>query len=754
MRLVVPVQLLCLALNIMGKRFWHTLRRFTWFPLVCFGVSYLLMQTEPMKQLAWRTLDWRTNLRAYFQAPADPRIEIVLFEDNTENNLVAWPPDRSYHGMLMQLMALTKVSVVSWDVILDAPREGDGDASMWAGVFAVTNAGGQVITGSVTNPDPLDNNPSATGKTQPLRNIKGDIAGVYGAEYALLPFQALRDPGLYGFVDAQRGADGIIREIPFIVRVGQEIFPSYALQTLMAYYKAPADKVRVVLGDAVYLPTDAGEVRVPISAAGMYFINYRYDHDDVRPDFPTRTYVDTLIQLNDHYVENVPGFKAPDYAGKIVFIGQTVTGRADAGPTPRSSYAPLVLMHANVVNNVLAHDFARRVPDWLAWLGMLALTYTCVWLALKRSITLAATFTLLVIVLHLSLALWGWIWWSLWFPWIGPLLGLVVTQFIVIGRRVLQEQRAKQEIKGMFGSYVSPALVERLVEAGTPPQLGGHRTELTAYFSDIQSFSSFSEQLAPEQLVDLMNEYLTVCTDIIQEEGGTLDKYIGDAVVAMFGAPIPLQDHAYRACVAAARVQGKLLELRAGWEAAGDKWPEIVRQMQSRIGLNSGQAVVGNMGSRTRFNYTMMGDDVNLAARMESGAKSWGAYTMCTEATKLACEQSGGDRLVFRALGKIVVMGRSTPVPIFELTGLRESLPATAFACIEKFEAGLARYLARDWAGARELFEQSAKLEPNQPGVTPGVKTNPSRIYLDIVARYEAAPPPEDWNGVFVMKEK
>jgi adenylate cyclase len=217
----------------------------------------------------------------------------------------------------------------------------------------------------------------------------------------------------------------------------------------------------------------------------------------------------------------------------------------------------------------------------------------------------------------------------------------------MMGRRALAEQRAKEQIKGMFGAYVSPELVNRMVNSGVSPELGGHDEEITAYFSDIQSFSTFSEKLKSGPLVELMNEYLTACTDIVQAEGGTLDKYIGDAVVAMFGAPIPMKDHAFRACVATQRVHLKLAELRDHWKSQGEKWPEIVWKMQTRIGLNTGVCMIGNMGSRTRFNYTMMGDDVNLAARMESGSKSWGAYTMCSEATKLACETHGATASSF-----------------------------------------------------------------------------------------------------------
>jgi adenylate cyclase len=293
-----------------------------------------------------------------------------------------------------------------------------------------------------------------------------------------------------------------------------------------------------------------------------------------------------------------------------------------------------------------------------------------------------------------------------------------------------------------------------MVESGDEPQLGGHEAEITPYFSDIQAFSTFSERLSPPQLVELMNEYLTACTDIILAQGGALDKYIGDAVVAMFGGLVPLQDHAYRACVASQLVHRKLLELREKWRSEGEKWPEIVWHMQSRIGLNSGPTIVGNMGSHARFNYTMMGDNVNLAARMESGAKAYGVYTMVSEATKVACEKFGGDRVVFRYLDKIVVKGRTRPVPIYEIVGLKEDISAPTQECLEIFPMGMALYLAQDWDSAEIRFRRAAELEPNQPGKHPGVITNPS---LAMIARCEymrAHPPGARWDGVFVMKEK
>lgn len=740
----------------MRQRMLQTLRRFTWSPLICFGFAYLLMQTGAMQEVAWRTLDWRTNLRAYYQEPADQRIVIVLFEDDTEMNLVSWPPDRSYHGALVELMSLAKPKVITWDVILDAVREGDGDAAMGAGVAAAMQAGTRIVTGSVTNHDPVETPPGDPGPTRPIRQVEGDLGAVYGDHDAIIPFPQLREASYHGFVDAPRGPDGIIRSVPMVVRVGDELYPSLALQTVLAYYDVTVDAVRVRLGEAVYIERPGkGELRVPIDAAGMYFINYRYDHDDLRPDYATHSYRAMLLKLNSFFVEQEPGGPVPpDLTGKIVLIGQTVTGKADAGPTPRGAYSPLVLVHANVINNLLAEDFARRLPEWMPWGLMILLGYGSAWLARRRSILLIALVALLILVVYTAVAMVGWIQWSIWFPWVGPLIGFTALEFFLIGRRVWHEQKAKQEIKGMFGSYVSPDVVEQLINAGEPPHLGGIETEITAYFSDIQSFSSFSEKLAPARLVELMNEYLTACTDIVQGEGGTLDKYIGDAVVAMYGAPAAQADHALRACLAAVRVQEQLDQLRIKWRGEGDKWPEIVKQMRSRIGLNTGRCIVGNMGSRTRFNYTMMGDDVNLAARMESGAKSWGVYIMCTAATKEACEARGGDRVVFRPLGRIVVKGRAQATPIFEIVGLKETVTARMQECLGIFGEGMGYYYQQDWTRAIASFTASSALELFQPDAATGVQSNPSLVYLKIIKEYQQHPPGPDWDGVYVMHEK
>ncbi len=734
-----------------------TLRQLWWLPLACTSLAWFVGKAEFVRELAWHSLDWRTRFRLDFQPPPDPRLVVVLFEDATEALLEkTWPVDRQYHMQMTQVLALADARVVAWDVILDRSwPDGKGDELLGQIAAAANEAGVAVLSAAVTNPKPTGATPGREGPTKPLPHVVGDIRRLAGADHADIPFPQLRDVSLYGFADMQPGSDGIGREVPLVVRVGQEVYPHLSLQIVLAYFGVKIEDVQVRLGDAVRFKVADRAIRIPIDAAGKLLLNYRYDQTGHATDLPVLSYGTVLYNLSEVYLEEKkPSHPPPDLKGKIVILGQTVTGMADAGPSQLRNLTPRTFGVANAINNILTDDYARTMPGWLVWPVVLLIGYFWVLLVANRAVLLMCLGAILIDVGYTSVALWSWVWFSWWVPLVAPLGGFAMLQFVTIGWRVWQEQKAKQEIQGMFGSYVSPEIVDRMIKADEKPRLGGHEEEITAYFSDIQAYSTFSEKLPPNLLVELLNEYLTVCTDAVHEQGGTLDKYIGDAVVAIYGAPIALPDHAYRACLTALHTQERLGALREKWSAAGDVWPEGVRKMRTRIGLNSGPAIIGNMGSRTRFSYTMTGDNVNLAARMESGAKSWGAYTMCTEATKLACEQHGGARVVFRPLGRTVVMGRSHPVPVFEVVDLKENIAPRTLEGIAVFEAALASYYARDWEGALAGFKRSAELEFNVPGVSPGVKNNPSLVYLEIVNNYLREPPSESWDGVYVMGKK
>ena len=718
----------------------------------CFAAIWFLARTEWFQRVENMTLDARTQLRALHQPPADPRWLVIGIDDESiaDKNFGRWPWPRQVHGQILYWLAQEKPSVVSWDILFTLPDTQNpmNDQALIAGARAAKDTA--IVFGAHGTDEEAPFVPPPLTPPFPRANLQGDASRIMTVAHAAEPLPELLQVARIGFVDVPPAADGVRRMAPLLIRVGDGIYPSLSLQTILSFWHVPATAVRIKLGDAIYFPTPDGECRVPIDGTGGFFVNYRR----ALANTATISYINLAQYLEAKYSAHVSVSNAPQLEGKILLVGQMAVGLADMGPTPLSRLSPLPLVHANVIDNILRRDFVRVAPGWLVWLLALAVTIAATGYLWEARIWLHVLGAVAVPVLYFATAAALWIGLSLAMPVAAPVVAFGTVQLFALGRRVLAEQRAKAEIKGMFASYLSPTVVERMVASGTKPQLGGHVVEITAYFSDIQKFSTFSEMMPAEKLVELLNEYLTACTDILQEEGGTLDKYIGDAVVAMFGTPISLPDHAYRACVVSQRVQARLAELREKWRAEGGRWPKCVHEMRSRIGLNTGRCVIGNMGSRTRFNYTMMGDDVNLAARMESGAKTFGVYTMCTEATKRDCERHGGDRVVFRALGSIVVQGRSHPVPIFEVLGLKEAVASAARDCAAEFEEGLRRYFARDWAAAIARFRRSAELEPNRPGVTPGVTTNPSIFYLALAEAYSVQPPDSDWNGVYQMKDK
>ncbi|MEI6809779.1 MAG: adenylate/guanylate cyclase domain-containing protein, partial [bacterium] len=338
-------------------------------------------------------------------------------------------------------------------------------------------------------------------------------------------------------------------------------------------------------------------------------------------------------------------------------------------------------------------------------------------------------------------------------PLSGILLGVVVCGNAVILFDFILERYQRSRISAMFGTYVSPDLVNSIIQSGEEPTLGGEEVDITCFFSDVQGFSSISEQLTPGRLVELMNEYLTAMTGVLDEHGGTLDKYVGDGIVAMFGAPIQVGNHARQACLAALAMQRAQCELRRTWQSAGAKWPDQCQAMRTRIGLNSGVVTVGNMGSEKRFNYTAMGDNVNLAARCESAARYYGIYIMAAEETRTRCLAHSCE-IAFRFIDNIVVRGRLSPVAVYEVMGLKAEMSGTHLQLLEAWPDAVARYLNRDWSGAIQALEKCREWEPLQPGRDAGVKTTPSEVLIARCRVFAANDPGPGWNGVCVLTGK
>ncbi|MCF6290594.1 MAG: CHASE2 domain-containing protein [Desulfobacterales bacterium] len=480
-----------------------------------------------------------------------------------------------------------------------------------------------------------------------------------------------------------------------------------------------------------------------------------------------------LSTLQDTYSAQLDTFY-----NKIVFTGAHSAGMADDIKVTPYGYMFGMNVVANAFNTIVTDNQLARSPDNLNAGLLVAL---CIILALLYGLSnirvnfylfilsLLATFTISFILFSFNNYMVK----------TSPLIIANVAVFITITViRVLTEEKDKKFLKNTFSQYISPELINTMYDSKTQPELGGASDIITAYFTDIQSFSIFSEKLTAHQLVELLNEYLTDMTDILLAEQGTLDKYEGDAIVAFFGAPMRFEDHALRACRAAVKMQDRLLKLRRKWQAdrsddpnrntkglapeewdPGSKWPHIVHEMRMRIGINTGEIVTGNMGSKTRMNYTMMGDSVNLAARLEASGKQYGIFSIISEYTynhKIHGDQGDtlkvADFVEVRFVDNIQVVGKSEPVKIYELAAMKGDLTEREKTLFELFGQAMDLYLAMQWEGAIAKFKECLEYER-----FPDAKTTPSEVYIKRCEMFKKEPPVatgESWDGVFRLMSK
>ena len=324
---------------------------------------------------------------------------------------------------------------------------------------------------------------------------------------------------------------------------------------------------------------------------------------------------------------------------------------------------------------------------------------------------------------------------DVWVQVLTPMLFVFVTSLGVALLNYETVDKKRREVRKMFGKYLAPALVAQMEADPSKVALGGETKEITAFFSDIAGFSSFSEKMTPEALVAFLNIYCSEMTDILISHQGYLDKYIGDALVGIFGAPIALENHRLAGLRSALDMQRRLKELEGAWREAG--YPAVV----TRMGLNTGRALVGNMGSKERLNYTMMGDMVNLASRLEGANKAYGTLIMVAEESLKGLE----DRFEHRFLDLLAVKGKTLPVKVFELMEEAGALDAATEDMRGFYLEGIAAYEKRDWPEAVRLFQRALEILPDD---------GPSNTYLDRCFEYLRQPPPENWDGVFRMKTK
>lgn len=541
-----------------------------------------------------------------------------------------------------------------------------------------------------------------------------------------------------GYFNAPPDPDSVVRKATLVLPYGRsndlqqwDLYPSLDLMTARAFIGPPAQDTRVIygpsgiveirLGDAIVLHPD-GKAQMPINYQG-----------------PKGTYeqcsIVDVIQQNSKDCKLIGNLK-----GKVVLVGATATGIGDLKGTPYGGTDyPGIEIHANVVDNILNQKFLKHGLEQ-ALVDILLILFVGIPVGILLALVSPRWmwFGIALLVPMVGVNFWaflhGW-----WLNLLVPSATLILNVLLVSLYRALIEEKEKRRVRNAFGQYLSPEVIRRLLV--NPQLVEPRKTDITVMFSDIRGFTTISEKLDAQELALFLNQYLSDMTKLVFETQGTLDKYIGDAVMAFWGAPFEEPGHAAKGCNSALEMIRHVHELQKKWEAEGKPKLDI------GIGLNTGVASVGNMGSALRYGYTALGDAVNLSSRLEGLNKEYGTHILVNETTYAEVKNDG---FLFRELDLIRVKGKLQPVILYELIGRKGEISVYGEAeelrvRMELFERARELYRKRQWEPAQKTFQDILDKWPDD---------GPSRTYWKRCQEYLFEEPPMGWDGVFTMTHK
>jgi len=772
--------------------------------LLAYYFTFLGERPTPIFNLLQRleldTLDMRFSYRPAKATPPDTRIVIVDIDQHSQEVLGRWPFSRTHFATLLNTLKHSNAKTAAFDITFSKPdQSGDAVRELWRDLDARKKRGqrvdpnleaqvkeivakfdaddqfaaaikhfGAVVLGSYflyTDADmrgmdnatldkyaeqlsffsfpqirPLDPRPEV-GQRDRLNLIRA-----FGSESSsLIPLGAeanipvLADAlggsaSSTGFFNAPPDEDGVVRRATMVLPFGRskdfkdwDLYGSLDVMAAASFLRLGANELILQYGEPGVAVIEFGpQLRIIPNNVGMKTINYR----GPAGTFPHYSMADVVEGK----------IAATAFTDKLVLIGATATGIGDLKTTPYGgSNYPGVEIHANVIDNILNQRFLKRgqrqfeIDAFLIFLFGIPLGIILalvsprwMWFGLGVLIPFAA--------LNYFAFVHGW-----WLNFILPATTLTANVMLVSLYRALVEEKEKRKVRSAFGQFLSPEVIRRLLV--NPSLVEPRKTEITVMFSDIRGFTTISEKLDAQELALFLNDYFSDMTKIVFDTRGTLDKYIGDAVMAFWGAPLEDPRHAVEACNAALLMMTRIRELQKKWEAEGKPKLDI------GIGLNSGVASVGKMGSALQYGYTALGDTVNLSSRLEGLNKEYGTHILVNESTCAAARDAG---FLFRELDIIRVKGKLEPVIIYELVGghseVRQDAALVDFpSLLQKFVAARELYQQRQWAEAQQAFQSILDRWPSD---------GPSRMYWKRCQDYLFDAPPTTWDGVFTMTHK
>lgn len=708
-------------------------------------------------QRAWHTFDYKF-LDIFYKKAVElghgpqpsfaPQIVYLTIDDASYNAFGKNHLDRKDLAGINGILAQLGPEAVVYDIIFSRKSTMDSDQAFARSLEALGTA--YLPLGLALSDHPIG------FKGEKARILKGldspHLSGTAGSGEQGTPYyavQAIVQDRAFAAAAAGSGnisvladADSVYRRIPMVVKIDEVLYPTLGLSVFLDWAGVSFDTLQVEWGKQIFIPAAKEnsldlDLSIPIDQKGRAFVPFVNSLGADFRQMPVHTLVETFAD------ENLRGNLYDFFEGNFVLIADVAVGTSDLGDTPLEANAPLVILHASVLNGLLTQTFYRPWPqDRVLWviflLGVLLMAGACLkspWFLYGTGATVTACVLVFTWTQFLGFHL---------FP---VATTLTVVLFVFMGLTITLEfagSRDRAFIKNTFSKYVPKKVVAQLLDNPQLVSLGGEERLATVFFSDIAGFTSVSEKLSPPDLVGLLNDYFTEMTQIVLDHGGIIDKYLGDAIMAEFGVPLTRPDHADQAVTAALGMQTRLKALRKIWQAKG------LPPLHCRVGINTGPMIVGNIGSTNVFDYTVIGDGVNLASRLEGANKRYGTSILISQDT---LDGLTPERFKTRILDFVIVKGKTRAVKIYEVYGFQVQTENPALDMdIENhgyhqiYDRAFNAYLARDFSTADQGFKQALSLDPGDPA---------SRLMIQRIQDIEALDSlPGGWDGSVGLTEK
>ena len=719
---------------------WLRLSLIPWLVLMAF-VGIRTWDPDMVRSLRFATFDAYQQLFPR-RGDMDYQVYVVDFDDKSLASVAQWPWPRTLIDTLLRKIFMEyQAAAVGFDMVFPEPDRTSPEnlKNLWNldaetrdalafvpkhdMVFAHGLGQFPVVLGQ-----PFNFHGSIEGEAQSAIQIEPKLEYIFDAPQVLrwlpeakgvvrnLPGLEAKASGIGHFAFAT-DVDNVVRRIPMLVRYGQQIYPSLSLELLRVGIGATSIRI---MGDVHGLTgLQVGDFYLPTDENGYFWIKYR--------PYDAGRYLSAVDILD--------GTAPIDaIAGGLVLMGTSAAGLLDLRSTPIDGIAAGVDAHVQALENILTQNFLYR-PQWFSLIEEVLLILFGVFMIYfvsRFGALRSGALALFLVSLNLLACLWAFQAYGFLFDASFPLLTLFSVFMVQNFVRYMDEEASRKAIRSAFGHYLSPALVEILAKSPDKLSLGGEEKEVTVLFSDIRGFTTLSEGMSAEQLTRFINLYLTPMTDLIMNKQGTIDKYMGDAIMAFWNAPLDTPQHARLACEAALEMVALLPKLNDDWRQKG--LPEI----DIGIGLNTGIASVGNMGSDQRFDYTVLGDTVNLGSRLEGLSKQYGVKIVVSQAVVAQVPEG-----MFMPLDNVAVKGKTEPVSIYALLGLKADPAAVIYAeDVETARQGIEAYRSKAWEQAKMAWSRLEHFPVLQ------------QLYLERIETFIQSPPPAHWDGVFIATSK